>query len=145
MAGNTSRELSDILAAYDFGALGVVVDVAGGRGTLLAGIRRNIRICGASCSTSRTSSPRPRPWCGRQRPRAAANSLAATFWPTCRSAPDAYLLKNTVIGMNDAEAAQVFHACRAAMGQRSRLLVVGELIGPALHPDRLPIWTCACW
>jgi hypothetical protein len=35
---------------------------------------------------------------------------------TCRSAPEAYLLKNTVIGMNDAEATQVFHACRATMG-----------------------------
>jgi hypothetical protein len=54
---------------------------------------------------------------------------------------DAYLLKNTVIGMNDEEAAQVFQACRSAMGQRSRLLVIGELMGfdaapgPAAHLD----------
>jgi hypothetical protein len=54
---------------------------------------------------------------------------------------DAHLLKNTVIGMSDAHAEQAFYACRAAMGQRSRLLVIEELmgsggaLGPAAHLD----------
>jgi hypothetical protein len=53
----------------------------------------------------------------------------------------AYMLKNTVIGMSDAEAAQVFRACHAAMRPHSRLLVIGELMGtgtdpgPAAHLD----------
>jgi hypothetical protein len=38
MAENTARTLPDILAAYDFGGIDTLVDVAGGRGTLLAGI-----------------------------------------------------------------------------------------------------------
>ena len=39
------------------------------------------------------------------------------------------MLKNTVLGLSDAEAAQVFQACHAAMSRHSRLFVIGELIG----------------
>ena len=46
------------------------------------------------------------------------------------SGADAYMLKNTVLGMNDTEAVQVFRACNAAMGQHGRLLIIGTLIGP---------------
>src|SRR5262249_24362837 len=37
-AANTARTLPHILAAYDFAEIDTLVDVAGGRGTLLAGI-----------------------------------------------------------------------------------------------------------
>jgi hypothetical protein len=51
------------------------------------------------------------------------------------------MLKNTLLGMSDAEAVQVFQACHAVMGPESRLLVIGELMGtgtapgPAVHLD----------
>jgi hypothetical protein len=87
MAGNTSRALPDILAAYDFGALGVVVDVAGGRGTLLAGILQaypNLR--GVLLDLPHVVAEAP-PVLQAAGSRAAARSWVATFWPTCRLAP----------------------------------------------------------
>jgi len=134
MAGNTSRALPDILAAYDFGALGVVVDVAGGRGTLLAGILRaypNLRgvlldlphVVAEALPVLQAAGVESR-----------CEIVGGDFLADLPVGADAYLLKNTVIGMNDAEAAQVFQACRCVMGQRSRLLVIGELMGFGAAP-----------
>jgi hypothetical protein len=141
MAGNTSRTLPDILAAYDFGALGVVVDVAGGRGTLLAGILQAYpRLRGVLLDLPHVVAEAS-PVLEAAGVESRCETVGGGFLTDLPVGADAYLLKNTVIGMSDAEAAQVFHACRAAMGQQSRLLVIEELMGssgapgPAAHLD----------
>ena len=45
MAGRADQEAHDVVATYDFGGLGRIVDVGGGRGVLLATILRAVPDC----------------------------------------------------------------------------------------------------
>ena len=141
MAGMTVRGLPDILAAYDFGGLNAVVDVGGGRGTFLAGILQAYPgLQGIMLDLPHVVAEAP------QVLQAAGVAdrckvVGGDFLTDLPASADVYMLKNTVLGLSDAEATQVFRACQAAMAEHSRLLIIGELmeadaaLGRAAHAD----------
>ena len=59
MTGRSEQEAGDVVAAYDFGGIGRLVDVGGGHGILLGAILRSAPDCTPSWSTSRPWSRRP--------------------------------------------------------------------------------------
>jgi len=141
MAGNTARALPDILAAYDFGGLDTLVDVGGGRGTFLAGILQAYpHLQGVLLDLPHVVAEAP-PVLQAAGVADRCKIIGGDFLADLPVGADAYMLKNTVLGLSDREAAQVFQACHAAMSRRSRLLVIGELmgtgaaLGPAAHSD----------
>lgn len=141
MAGNTARTLPDILAAYDFGGIDMLVDVAGGRGTLLAGILQAYpQLQGVLLDLPHVVAE-ALPVLEAAGVANRCKIVGGDFLTDLPVGASAYMLKNTVLGMSDAEAAQIFRACHAAMSPRSRLLVIGELMGtgavtgPAVHSD----------
>jgi O-methyltransferase len=141
MAGNTARTLPDILAAYDFGGFDAVVDVGGGRGTLLAGIvHAHPHLQGILLDLPHVVAEAP-PVLQAAGVADRCKIVAGDFLSDLPIGVDAYMLKNIVLGMSDAEAVQVFQTCHAAMSPRSRLLIIGELMGtgaaagPAAHLD----------
>jgi hypothetical protein len=136
MAGGTARALPDILAAYDFGGLETLLDVAGGRGTFLAGMLQAYpNLQGILLDLPHVVAEAP-PVLQAAGVADRCKIVGGDFLADLPVGADAYMLKNTVLGLSDAEAAQVFQACRAAMGRHSRLLIIGELmgIGAALGP-----------
>jgi hypothetical protein len=134
MAWGTARALPDVLAAYDFGGLDTLVDVAGGRGALLAGILPAYpHLQGILLDRPHVVAEAP-PALQAAGVADRCKIIGGDFLTDLRIGADAYMLKNVVLGMNDAEAAQVFQASRAAMGPHSRLLVIGELMGSGVTP-----------
>jgi O-methyltransferase/methyltransferase family protein len=85
MTGSTRRVNAAVVAAHDFGRYGVIVDVGGGHGALLAGILARYRACAASCSTSRPWSREPKPTAWRSSPAASSNPFHRAATPTCSS------------------------------------------------------------
>jgi len=146
MSGITARALPDILAAYDFGSLDTLVDVGGGQGTFLAGLlQAHPHLEGILLDLPHVvagASPVLRAAGVAER----CKIISGDFLADLPVGADAYMLKNTLIGLSDAEASGVFQACRVAMSPHSRLLVIEQLmgtgaaLGPAAH-----FWTCVCW
>jgi hypothetical protein len=82
MARVSQLENPLVARAWPFGAHGLVVDVAGGQGGLLAAVLREHPGCAACCSTSRRSRQRPRRWATRSL-RAAGRHAAETSSRRC--------------------------------------------------------------
>ena len=125
----TLRTLPDILDAYDFSAIDTLVDLGGGRGLLLAGILPKYpRMQGVLLDLPHVVAEAP-PVLKAAGVADRCRIVGGDFLADMPSDADAYLLKNIVLGMSDAEAVQVFRACHARMGRYGRLLVIGELMG----------------
>ena len=141
MTTNTMRALPDILSAYDLTGIDTLVDVGGGRGLLLGGILQQYpRMQGVLLDLPHVVAEAPsvlKEAGVADRCRIVGGDFLTELPPDA----DAYILKNMLLGMSDAEAAQVFRACHAAMDGNSRLLIVGDIIGsgasvrPAVQKD----------
>jgi hypothetical protein len=129
MADRAAPEAADIVAAYDFGGLEWLVDVGGGGGTLLAAILR------AAPGLRGTLVDRPAAL-GPARERLAADGLAERaeclavdfFAAPLPHGADAYLLSRVIHDWEDADAARILTACREAMTDDSRLLLVESIL-----------------
>lgn len=133
----TRRAAPAIAAAYDFGSLRSVVDVGGGHGALVVGIlQRHPPLRGSVYDL---------PHCA---PGAAAVAqeagvaercgfIAGDFFTSVPDGADAYLLKSVIHDWNDERATAILRACRAALRDGARLLIV-EIVVPA-RPGTTPL------
>ena len=135
MAGRSEQEAGDVVAAYDFGGIGRLVDVGGGHGILLGAILRSAPDLHAVL----VDQPAVVAEAGR---RLAAEGVAdrcqlvpGDFFAEVPAGADAYVLSRVLHDWTDDDAHRVLAACRAAMGPRSRLLVV-EAILPERAADQ---------
>ena len=119
-----------VLAAYDFGTFGTVVDVGGGRGTLLAAIlEAHPKVRGVLFDLPATAD--------EARPLLAARGLAERC--TCVGgsffeavpAGDAILLSAIISDWDDAKSVTIFGNCRRALPPDGRLLLIERNLLPA--------------
>ncbi|MEO5953750.1 MAG: methyltransferase, partial [Chloroflexia bacterium] len=128
-----------VIAAYDFTGDKVVVDVAGGRGELVAAVlAAHPEMRGILYDEERTVE-------GAKRVLAAAgvaDRCEAVVGDITESIPtggDVYILKSVVHSMTDKEVADLLRKCKQAMNEGGKLLLV-ELVMPKgnePHPARL--------
>lgn len=118
-----------VIAAYDFEGDRVVVDVAGGRGELVAAVlAAHPEMRGILYDEERTVE-------GAKRVLAAAgvaDRCEAVVGDITKSVPrggDVYILKSVVHSMTDKDAAELLIRCREAMNEGGKLLLV-ELVMP---------------
>ena len=136
MTSRTGQETAAVIAAYEWPASATIVDVGGGQGALLAAIlARNPDVHGVLFDMPHVI--------------AAARGLieeagladrcelaAGAFFQRVPAGGDLYLLKRVVHDWDDERASAILRSCRAAMGDRSRLLVIEH----ALPPGNAPSW-----
>lgn len=117
-----------ILAAYDFSGLARIVDAGGGYGELLAWILR------ANPSTTGVLFELPQAMAGARRhleQEGVADRceiVAGDFFTEVPAGADAYLLKSVLHDWNDERAGRILAACRRAMGQHARLVLVEQML-----------------
>ncbi|WP_170861091.1 methyltransferase [Trujillonella endophytica] len=117
MADRSAREARAVVDAYDVSGLASVVDVGGGRGTLLRAVRDR--------------APRARLMLFDLPEVVDGSDLTAVggdFFVQVPGGADAYLLSRVLHDWDDAEALQVLRTCRAAMRPDSLLLVVEAVL-----------------
>lgn len=125
-----------IAAAYDFSAVGRLVDVAGGHGSLL------VTILAVNPHLHGTLFDLPSVIAGaREEPALQAPAIAGritlaegSFFDWIPEGGDAYLLKWILHDWQDAEARRILETCRRAMAPGARLLLVEMVIPPGNHP-----------
>ena len=132
-----SRQVTDaVLAAYDFGRFGTVVDVGGGTGAFLAAVlARHPTLRGVLFD-------QPHVVAGAGPLLAAAGVadrcevVAGSFFEAVPGGGDAYVLKAILHDWEDADCVRILRACRRAMADGAALLVVERELGPPNeHPD----------
>jgi hypothetical protein len=135
MTSNTSREADAVVAAYDFGALGTIVDVAGGHGGLIAA------ILAANPRTRGVLFDRPHVIAGASailQKRGIAERCQLIDGDMFASVPpggDAYIVKRAVHDWDDDRAAAILQNCGRAMNEGGRVLVIDMVIPPGNDRD----------
>lgn len=121
-----------VVAAYDFPDRGVVVDVGGGRGRLLAAIlqaKPSLRGVLLDLPTVVADAPRLLAEAGVAD---RCEMLEGDMFSSVPGDGDIYLLSRVVDSFDDVRVVDLLRNCRRAMGSRARLLVVEPVL-----PERI--------
>jgi SAM-dependent methyltransferase len=125
---------SAIVHVYDFGPFGIVVDVGGGRGTLLAAVlQANAEARGVLVDLPDVV--------------AGASKIlerAGDFLDTLPDTGDLYLLSNILHDWDDDTAVRILRNCHRAMRDQGRLLIVEAVIPDGTAPSMPSYSTRRC-
>jgi hypothetical protein len=126
-----SRETSaGVLAAHDFGRYGVIADIGGGTGAVLAA------VLAAHPSVRGILFDQPHVVAGADpvlRAAAVADRVRVVpgdFFAEVPAGADAYVLARVLHDWTDEDAVRILHSVRAAMALEARLLLVEAVVGP---------------
>ncbi|MDQ3657135.1 MAG: methyltransferase [Chloroflexota bacterium] len=130
MAAVSRQVAAAILATYDFGRFGTVVDIAGGTGTFLAAIlARHATMQGVLFDL-------PHVVAGAEPILTAAGVtdrcaiVEGSFFEAVPAGGDAYILKAILHDWDDEDCLRILHRCRRAMTDGASLLAVERELGP---------------
>jgi hypothetical protein len=124
-----------IVQSYDFSGMDVLMDVGGGEGALLAA------ILAANPTLRGVLFDQPHVLTGAndllERAGVAdrCGVVSGSFFEAVPGGADAHLLKSIVHDWDDAATVKILRACRAAVANTGRLLVVEPIIRPGNEPD----------
>ena len=135
MMSLTAPSTAAVLAVYDFGRFGTIVDVGGGNGTLLASVLaahptlRGILFDQAHVVSGAGSVLRAAGVADR------CDVVAGSFFANVPAGGDAYVLKSIIHDWEDEESVAILRACRASMGPGAVVLLIErDLGGPNENP-----------
>src|SRR5581483_3632295 len=123
-------ETPAVAAAYDFAAVGTVIDIGGGQGSLLAAILEAYpRVKGVLFDQPAViESARPQIRAVGMAER--CELVSGDFFEAVPSGADVYLLKRIVHDWDDEGGIAILKNCRRAMGAGGKLLVVEAVLPP---------------
>jgi O-methyltransferase domain/Dimerisation domain len=128
MQEGSSQRARAVVAAYDFSAFSTVVDVGGGRGSLLA------RILGSYPSVSGVLFDQPHVVAAAPQTLVAAGVsdrcrvVAGSFFDGVPDGGDAYIMSMIIHDWDDDPAVKILDYCRHAMAPSGRLLLIERVV-----------------
>jgi hypothetical protein len=135
MTGLSLAEAEAVVRSYDFSGIGVLVDVGGGKGALLAAIlAANPALSGILFDQPHVVAD-AKDLLERAGVADRCEVVDGDFFKAVPGGADAYLLKSIIHDWDDASAIEILRRCRAAMADSARLLLVERGIRPANEPD----------
>jgi hypothetical protein len=124
-----------IVQSYDFSSMGVLMDVGGGEGVLLAAIlAANPALRGVLFDQPHVVNG-ANELLERAGVADRCEVVSGSFFEAVPGGADAYLLKSIVHDWDDIATVKILRACRAAIANSGRLLVVEPIIRPGNEPD----------
>lgn len=133
----TARIVPAIISAYDFSALGTLVDVAGGRGQMLASILRAYpTLRGVLFDLPHVVKESPRLFEAAE----VADRCEVTSGDVFNAVPagyDAYLLSRVIHDWDDESASAILTNCYQAMKPQGKVLLVERVILTGRAPEML--------
>lgn len=132
-----ARQASRVLAtSRDFTGVRTIVDVGGGRGTLLIGLLRALPQASGAVVDRPDTCARAAAALSEVAPELAGRLTFAPgdFFDAVPSAADRYLLKNVLHNWGDADAARLLRVIGGAMAPGARLLVIDAVEDGMLPP-----------
>ena len=123
-----------VAAAYDFTGLLSVVDVGGGRGTLIAGLLKANTALRGMVFDIEAGLAETEAYLKEEGVHDRCAVKRGSFFDHVPSGHDAYVLKNIIHDWSDEKAAVILANCRKAMGPECRLILVEQIL-PARSED----------
>jgi hypothetical protein len=130
----TKHEAGALRAAFDFAGVQEVVDVGGGRGTLLAEVLEGWpHLRGVLFDLPHVVE--------RARPElvvrfgARVEAVGGDFFADLPTGADAYLIKRVLHNWNDERASELLQRCAAAMAPGGRILAIEAVLSPDHRAD----------
>jgi hypothetical protein len=130
MSENTRRLASDVLAAFDFGPFGTIVDVGGGHGAFLAEVLRQHSAARGVLFDQEHVVAGAASILGAAGVAERCRVVGGSFFETVPEGGDAYVLKYIIHDWADVEATAILRTCRRALGPSALLLVVERIVPP---------------
>jgi len=135
MTSLSSGVIDAIARSYDFSGIGVLLDVGGGEGGLLAAIlAANPSLRGILFDQPHVVST-----VGALLEQAGVADrcevVGGSFFEAVPAGADGYLLKSVIHDWDDDAAIEILRLCRAAMDDRGKVLVVERIVRPGNDPD----------
>lgn len=132
MAALSMIEQGGVVASYDFPATGTVADIGGGLGTTLRAVLvRNPGLSGILFDRERVLARHRLGEPGEPGEPAIGGrwtTVAGDFYAEVPSGADIYLLKRILHDKTDADCLRVLRACRSAMPETGRVLIIDPLL-----------------
>lgn len=130
MAGNVEMQVGSLPAAYDFSAVGVIVDVGGGNGAVAASILAAHPHVSAIIEDQPQVLEAAREFLSRRGLLDRCRLVPGNFFESVPAGGDVYVLSHIVHDWNDDAALKILANCRAAMRPSSRLLLLEAVLPP---------------
>jgi hypothetical protein len=127
MAGDVSAWAPPIVAAYDWGSFGHVVDVAGGDGTLLVEILRAYPGVRGTVFDQPATAAAAREAIATARLADRGDAVGGNFFEALPAGADAYLLCAIIHDWDDEHALAILRRCAAAAGPAGRVFVIEKI------------------
>ncbi|MBR1130300.1 methyltransferase [Bradyrhizobium iriomotense] len=124
-----------VIRAYDFSPFGHVVDVGGGQGLLLSAILRAHPRVRGTLFDQPTVVTRARAVLTESGVIERCDIVGGSFFEAVPGGGDAYVMRVVIHDWEDEEAVAILKACRRAMGQTAKLLLIERLVAP---PNEMP-------
>ncbi len=136
MTGLSAGVVEAVVQSYDFSGIGVLVDVGGGEGTLLAAIlAANPALRGILFDQPHVVA-RAEDLLARTGVVDRCEVVSGSFFEAVPGGADAYLLKSIIHDWDDPAAIEILRKCRAAIAETGKLLLVEFVIEAGNEPDR---------
>jgi hypothetical protein len=128
MQSGTEHVRDLVAAAYDFASVRTVVDVGGGRGTLIAGVLKAHPHLHGTVFDLDAGVAEADAYLKQQGVRDRCDVAIGSFFETIPEGHDIYVLKSVIHDWSDEKAAMILATCRKAMGASSRLVLVEQIV-----------------
>lgn len=134
MTGFSQQAAAALLKSYDFSKFGTIVDVGGGHGALLLAIlkanpgAKGVVFDAPQVTTGATDAIKAAGMADRCR------AEGGDFFRAVTAGGDLIVMKNIIHDWNDAKAAAILKACRAAIKPAGKLLLVELVVPPGFAP-----------
>jgi SAM-dependent methyltransferase len=120
---------------YDFTGVGRIVDVGGGRGTVLASILKAYPgVRGTLLDLPRVAEGAAANF-AREGLADRAEAVGGDMFEGVPAGGDLYLLSHVIHDWGDADSVKVLEACRRAMGPRAKLLILDRVMPERIEPS----------
>lgn len=134
MQSGTEGVRDAVASVYDCAGFRSIVDVGGGRGTLIAGLLKANPHLGGTVFDVEAGLSETDAYLKKEGVRDRCEIVSGSFFESIPAGHDAYMLKNIVHDWNDEKAAMILRTCREAMKPDAQLLVIEQIV-PARAED----------
>lgn len=135
MTACSEQEAAAIIEAYEFDGFDSLADIGGGEGALVAALLRAHPALRALVFDLDSATGGARQLVDAADPTRRATCMTGDFFAGIPAGYDLYLLKSVLHNWNDKDAACILRNCRAAMGPKSRLLVIERVVPQSGQPS----------
>jgi len=130
MTSLSRQVLAAVLAAYDFGRFGTIVDVGGGNGAFLAAILARYPAMHGVLFDQPHVATGAAPLLAQAGVTDRCEVVGGSFFESVPGGGDAYILKAILHDWEDDDCVRILQTVRRAMGNGGTLLVVEQELGP---------------